>query len=241
MTGRLIAIAATTTLVALPVVSGPAHAMQDIAIAGRAGTLGLGAEVVILANDWIALRGGAGLLGFDADITSVSGLEDNRTGEVGVPKSVYTFGADFAVGNFRLGGGMLYKQADPTYAIKLGSGAEIDIGANTYTEPEVTQLTTTLVSEAWAPYVLLGFGQHMARGVGLFLDVGVAFLDQSDLVMSATGDRTVLTSRRFREDLRAEEQNALDDAGDLVNYWPILNLGLEFAVGGRGRGRRGGW
>lgn len=241
MRGRLIPIAATTTLAALPIVSGPAYAMQDIAIAGRAGTLGLGAEVVIVANDWIALRGGAGLLGFDADITSVSGLEDNRTGEVGVPKSVYTFGADIAVGNFRLGGGMLYKQADPTYAIKLGSGAEIDIGANTYTEPEVTQLTTTLVSEAWAPYVLLGFGQHMTRGVGIFLDVGVAFLDQSDLELSATGDQTVLTSRRFREDLRAERRNSLEDAGDLVNYWPILNLGLEFAVGGRGRGRRGGW
>ncbi len=240
MNGRAILVASLGVVtVAAGMSPRPLGAMQDIAIAGRAGTLGLGAEVVLIANDWISLRGGAGLVGFDADITSVSGLEDNRTGTLAVPKSVYTFGADIAMGNFRIGGGMLYKEHDPTYAITLGSGAEIDIGANTYTEPEVTQLTTTLVSEPWAPYLLLGFGQHTTRGVGIFLDVGVAFLDSSDLRMSATGDRAVLDSRRFREDLRAEERSALEDAGDLKNYWPILNLGLQFAVGGRGR--RGGW
>ena len=63
----------------------PVSAIQDLAIAGRAGTLGLGAEVVLIANDWVSLRGGASLVGFDADITSVSGLEDNRTGTLGVP------------------------------------------------------------------------------------------------------------------------------------------------------------
>ena len=216
----------------------PARAMQGVAIGGRAGTLGVGAEVAFLLNDWIALRGGAGLLGVDADLTSVSGLEENRTGTLALPKSIYTFGADLEVGNFRIGGGMLYKERDPAYAIRLGEGAEIDIGEGTYTEPEVTKLTTTLVSEAWAPYVLIGFGQHTSWGLGLFLDVGVAFLDRPVLEMSATGERSVLTSRSFRDDLRAEQQSVRKDAGDLVNYWPILNLGLQFGVGGRDRRSR---
>ncbi len=95
---------------------------------------------------------GAGLMGFDADITSFSGLADNRTGTLAVPRSVYTLGADLAVGNFRLGGGVLYKKRDPVYAITYADGAEIDIGNGTYTAPEVTRLSTTLVSESWAPH-----------------------------------------------------------------------------------------
>ena len=218
----------------------PAQAMQGFAIGGRAGTLGVGAEVAVLVQDWVVLRGGASLLGVNADLTSLSGLADDRTGTLALPKSFYTIGADLEVGNFRIGGGMLYKEVDPAFSITLGSGAAIDIGDGTYTEPEVTELTTTLVSESWAPYVLVGFGQHASRGLGLFLDVGVAFLDRPELRMSATGDRSVLSSRSFRSDLRAEEESVREDAGDLVNYWPILNFGVRVGLGGRDRRRRGG-
>ena len=234
---RCLLILATALVVAPP----PARAMQGFAIGGRAGTLGVGAEVAVLVSDWLAFRGGASLLGVDADLTSVSGLAENRKGVLELPKSIYTVGADFEVGNFRIGGGLLYKERDPAYAITLGSGAEISIGERTYTEPEVTQLTTTLVSDSWAPYVLVGFGQHASRGFGIFLDVGVAFLDHPQLMMSARGDRAVVSSRSFRDDLRAEEQSVREDAGDLVNYWPILNLGLRFGLGGGNRRYRGDW
>ena len=168
-----LAIAAATAI--LP---SPAHALQDLTIGARTGTLGHGAELVLITSEVFSLRAGAGLIGFDADITSVSGLADNRTGTLAVPRSVYTLGADLAVGNFRLGGGVLYKKRDPVYAITYADGAEIDIGNSTYTAPEVTRLSTTLVSESWAPYVLVGLGQHVGRGIGLFLDAGVAFLDE---------------------------------------------------------------
>lgn len=226
---------------ALVVAPLPARAMQGFAIGGRAGTLGVGADVAVLVGDWVILRGGASLLGVDADLTAVSGLAENRKGVLALPKSIYTVGADFKVANFRIGGGLLYKEQDPAYAITLGSGAEITIGEGTYTEPEVTELTTTLVSESWAPYVLVGFGQHTSRGFGFFLDVGVAFLDQPQLMMSARGDRSVVSSRSFRDDLRAEEKSVREDAGDLVNYWPILNFGLQFGLGGGNRRYRGDW
>lgn len=218
----------------------PVHALQDLTIGARTGTLGHGAEIVLIANDVFSLRAGAGLVGIDADITNVSGLADNRTGTLAVPRSVYTLGGDLAVGNFRIGGGVLYKKRDPVYAVTFGDGAEIDIGNGTYTAPEVTRLSTTLVSESWAPYVLVGLGQHVGRGVGLFLDAGVAFLDEPELAMSATGDGRVLASRRFRRDLRAEEDEMRSDVGDLVNYWPILSVGVQFGFG-EGRRRGGRW
>ena len=235
----LLASLAAAACVALPPAT--SHALQNLTIGARTGTLGHGAEIVLVTNRVFSLRAGAGLMGLDADITSVSGLEDNRTGTLVVPRSVYTLGADLAVGNFRIGGGVLYKKSDPVYAITLGDGAEIDIGHSTYTAPEVTRLSTTLVSESWAPYVLVGLGQHMGRGLGLFLDAGVAFLDEPALAMSADGDGRVLASRRFRRDLRAEEEELRSDAGDLVRYWPILSLGVQFGFGEGDRRRGRGW
>ena len=149
----------------------------------------------------------------ETDLTTVSGLDDNRNGILALPRAFYTVGADIEIGNFRIGGGMLYKGDDPHYAIRLGDGATIDIGEGTYTAPEVTQLTTTLFSDAWAPYALVGFGQHTSSGLGLFLDVGVAFLDHPELSMSATGDGSVLRSRGFRDDLHAEQQSGAQRHG----------------------------
>ena len=211
---------------------------QSVWVGGRAGTFGAGFDVSVATSDWLILRAGTGGHGAYADLTSVSGLAENRTGTLTFPNRIYTIGADIEVGNFRIGGGMLYKDQDPYYAIKLGDGATIDIGEGTYTEPEVTRLTTTLHSEPWAPYVLVGFGQHTSSGLGLFLDAGVAFLDHSSLSMSARGDATVLRSRQFRDDLRAEQRSVRDDVGDLVRFWPILNLGVRYGIGGRDRDDR---
>ncbi|MDE2653856.1 MAG: hypothetical protein F4107_13020 [Gemmatimonadetes bacterium] len=240
MKRRTMLLAPLAIAVATAIPPPPAHALQDLTIGARTGTLGHGAELVLITNKVFSLRAGAGLVGFDADITNVSGLADNRTGTLAVPRSVYTLGADLAVGNFRIGGGVLYKKRDPVYAITYADGAEIDIGSSTYTAPEVTRLSTTLFSESWAPYVLLGLGQHVGRGVGLFLDAGVAFLDEPGLAMSATGDGRVLASRRFRRDLRAEEDEMRSDVGDLVKYWPILSVGVQFGFG-EGRRRGGRW
>ena len=232
-------LAAPFVVAALFALTTASAGAQSVWLGGRAGTLGVGADISIATSDWFIFRGGAGLLGVETDLTSVSGLADNRSGILALPKAFYTVGADIEVGNFRIGGGMLYKGGDPHYAIRLGDGATIDIGDGTYTEPQITELTTTLLSDAWAPYVLLGFGQHNASGLGLFLDVGVAFLDHPELRMSAAGDAATLRSRGFRDNLRAEQRSVRDDMGDLVNYWPILNLGIRYGVGGDDRRRRG--
>ena len=238
MRQRTIILATLALAVSTAILPRSARAMQ-ITVGGRAGTLGLGAEVVVVANEWFSLRGGAGLAGFNADVTSLLGLDDNQKGKLAVPRSIYTLGADLVVGNFRIGGGVLYKEHNPVYALTLGSGAHVDIGESTYTDAQVSRVTTTLLSREWAPYVLVGLGQPVTRGLGLFLDVGVAFLDQPELAMSATGDRSVIATRDFRRDLQTEVRSVRDDAGDLVKYWPIVSLGVQFGFGGGDR-RRGG-
>ncbi len=232
-------LAALVLVTASVIVTTSSAAAQSVWLGGRAGTLGVGADISIAASDWLILRGSAGLLGVETDLTTISGLADNRSGILALPKPFYTIGADIEVGNFRIGTGMLYKGEDPHYAIRLGDGATIVIGEGTYTEPEVTELTATLLSDAWAPYVLVGFGQHTSSGLGLFLDIGVAFLDHPELRMSAAGDASVLRTRGFRADLRAEQRSVREDMGDLVNFWPILSLGVRYGIGRDGRRHRG--
>ena len=52
---------------------------QSVWIGGRAGTFGAGFDVSVAANDWFILRAGTGGHGTYADLTSVSGLAENRT------------------------------------------------------------------------------------------------------------------------------------------------------------------
>ncbi len=216
----------------------PSAAAQGFAVGVRAGTLGLGPEFAVLVNELMTVRAAASIQGFDANLTSVSGLASDRKGVLYVPKSVYTVGVDFSVANVRLGGGMMYRKEDPSYAIRLDAGAAINIGQGEYMEPAVGVLTTSLRAESWAPYVLLGLGQHSADGFGLFVDLGVAFLNESTLQMSASGDSAVINSRAFDADLRAEEASVIEDAGDLLGFWPILSVGLRYGLGGRRRGAR---
>ena len=213
----------------------PAHAMQHgFSVGGRVGTLGIGPDVAVPVSDRIAIRGGAGVLGFDLDMTGRFGLADNRTAKLSFPKAFYTIGADVSLLGFRAGAGLLVKSEDPTYRITLDPGATIDIGSNTYTEPEVSTLTTSYAWNTGAPYVVLGFGSPASRGFGFVVDVGAVLLHDSRFSMKATGDPAVLTSQQFLDDLEIEEREVRDDAGGWVNYWPIVSVALRFGLGGGG-------
>ena len=226
-------------LAALLVVASPrASALQTVAVGSRTGTLGIGADVSVAWNDWFILRGGASVLALDADLTPVSGLVDNLTARVALPDAFYTVGAAVEGGVFRVGAGILYKHRDPRLVFALGDGASIDIGRGRYTALQITELTATLRSDAWAPYVVAGLGEHNAAGLDIFVDVGLAFLSGSELVLAAAGDSPLLRSRRFRENLGIEQLSIRRELGALIDFWPILNFGIRYGFGGRESDRR---
>ncbi len=219
------------TLPLLAVVQ-PAHALQPgFSVGGRVGTLGIGPEVAVPVGSGITLRGGAGLLGFDLDMTGRFGLADNRTARLFFPKAFYTLGADVSLGGLRAGAGLLIKSEDPSYRITLDPGASIDIGAGTYTEPDVATLTTRFSWTGTAPYLLLGFGSYSGPGLGFFADIGAVILPDGDFSMTATGDAALLASQPFLDNLELEEEEVRDDAGAWINYWPIVSIGLRFGLG----------
>lgn len=205
---------------------------QGFAVAGRAGTLGLGAEAALGLGPKLAIRGGVGLMPLEVD---ASDLFDSNGVEatLKLPKTWYNVGMDLYLGGgFRVGGGMMFKPDDPTVTGTLTGSASIEIGGVTYTASDVAEVEGALVSKSSAPYVLIGFGRHIKSGIGLFLDLGVAFMGDPDVQLTATGNPTVVNSSEFQSRLRTEEQNVKDDVGTYLNYWPILNLGLKFGIGG---------
>ena len=92
-------------------------------------------------------------------------------------------------------------------------------------------LVGVIDSSDQVPYVLLGFGKHTAPGMGLFLDVGVAFMGEPDFQLDAEGGSLNSQSGPLRTALDTEEQEFEDDAGAYLRYWPILNLGFRIGVG----------
>jgi len=125
----------TALLLVVPV----AVSAQGFGIAGRAGTLGLGAEVALGLSDKFVIRGGLGLMPFEPSAT-IDDIDFTLT----LPEKWITIGADIYLGgSFRIGGGMLFKPDDPTITGEIVGGS-VEIGDQIYTSTDVSQLTGVL-------------------------------------------------------------------------------------------------
>ncbi len=210
-----------TTFLALVTLVGLAlpHTLsaQGLAFAGRGGTLGLGVEAAVGLGERLAVRGGVGLLPFEP---SVEIEEIDFT--LSLPDTWFNIGADLYLGGgFRIGGGMLFKNDDPS----------ID---GRPTEPvEIGNIVGTFESGSSAPYALLGFGRHVVSGIGLFADLGVAFMGEQEVSLDApnTNFDTQVEEAEFRARLEEEEEEFREDAGSYLDYWPILNIGIKIGLG----------
>ncbi len=211
-----------------------ADALQrSVALGLRAGTLGVGAEVVTALDERVAVRAGAGFLGFDVDLTGRFGLAGNRTAELSLPTALLSLGVELsaASGLLRAGAGMVMRFDDPVHVIRYEEGASISIGGGGYRYPEVLTVTTTLVSRSTAPYVLVGIGSSAGRGFGVVLDLGAVLHLTPRFDMTATGDPAVMSSPGFRGHLELERLQAEDDAATFVTFWPIVSVGLRYGLG----------
>ncbi len=215
---------ATICLLAVPGVA----AAQGFGVAARVGTLGAGAEAAMGLSNRLVIRGGIGLLPLKPT-ANISDIDFTLT----LPKTWYNIGLDlYVAGPVRLGVGMLFKPDDPVVDGTIEPGKQVTIGDTTYTAQSEFKLRGILDSKNRAPYVLLGFGKHTASGIGLFLDLGVAFMgDPAAVTLSASGDPTIVNDPAFQTELHKEEASIRNDVGTYLKLWPILNLGVRLGVG----------
>lgn len=219
MRKTLLALAA---VVALTVPAG--ITAQGFGVAARAGTIGLGAEAALGITDALVIRGGLGLMPLEPSAT-ISDIDFTLK----LPETWFNIGADLYLGSgFRIGGGMLFKPDDPTLEGELLTN--VDIGGRDFTPAELGTLTGTLNSKDQAPYALIGFGKHTSSGIGLFLDLGVAFTGDPEVSLDARNG-TFSDAAELQSRLRTEERNLEEDLGQYLKMWPILNLGLKIGIG----------
>ena len=100
-----------------------------------------------------------------------------------------------------------------------------------FTPEEIGTLTGVIESSGSAPYVLIGFGRHTAEGVGLFLDLGFAFMGDPTVRLGARDGTLSDDVDPLMSALLQEAEDFEDDVPGYMKFWPILSLGIR--VGAR--------
>jgi len=202
-----------------------AVAAQSVGVGGRIGTLGLGGEAALSLTDRLVIRGG---LGLTPSKLEPSATFDDLEVDLILP-NWYNVGLDLYLnGAIRLGGGVLFKADDPTLVGEFTSPQ--DIGGTTYTPEQIGKLEGVIDSSDRVPYVLLGFGKHTAPGIGLFLDLGVAFLGDPQVRLDASGG-TISDDPSTQDALDREADNFEADMRTYLEFWPIVSAGLRIGLG----------
>lgn len=192
-----------------------------VGVAARAGSLGFGGEVAVNVSRYVGVRGGIGALPL-----SYTGDVEDINYRVESASPISNVGVDFYPGfhDVRVGAGMLFINNPTTFDARY-SGT-ININGRTYTDKEVGELMGDLDHGSSAPYVVLGLGRQTNRGIGIFLDLGAAFLDEQRFSYTATG--VAADDPTFNENLEAEARRIEDRVNKYVKVYPILSAGIKY-------------
>lgn len=194
---------------------------QGFSIGARAGTLGFGAEAALGLSENIAVRGGLGSFFYEYDDEY-----DDVEYTISPPSMTGTLGVDFypTGGAFRIMAGLMFRDGDfEAKSGDLAAAESVEIGDNEYTEAGT--LHGIVATSSTAPFVGVGFGNHTQGGFGLFIDLGVAFVGDADVSITAAGP--IASEPGIQQDLSREAQNIEDEAAGYLKYWPIMSVGVK--------------
>ncbi len=193
-----------------------------LALAGRAGTLGFGGELMVNFLPTINGRFGATYfpLGVSGDIGDVNYDFDLRVLTFPLTMDWYPFH-----GAFHISGGLIFNQTDMD--LTTGSNASLTLNGHTYSAAEVGTVHGDATFNRIAPYVGIGWGNAFGkeRRWGILTDLGVAFLGRPHVSLSATGP--ISTDPTFQSDLAREEHDAQDDLS-ILRFYPVASISLFF-------------
>lgn len=213
------------TLLAVLIFMMSAHAgvqAQEVAAGIKAGTLGIGVEVVtpLVGN----LDGRLGFNYFTYDDSSE--LTDI---DYDIDLTLQTFSAllDWhPVGSgFRLSGGAFYNgnQAD----VKSSTTGLVDIGNQTFVVGPNDRVTGDVEFRKFAPYLGLGWGHYFGSQsrLSVSFDLGVLFQGSGNIDLRAEGP--LATTPGVDAALAQEERKAENEIDD-YQYYPVISLGLSY-------------
>lgn len=198
---------------------------QSVAVAGHAGSLGLGASVIVGLTPKVNVRGTLGLIPFEPEFAV-----DEVDFTVDLPMLMRATVDFYPVGFFYLSGGGLFVTSGGDIAVEGQVTGAQDFGGNTYTAADVGTLTGVFSLASAMPYLGIGFGNPIGGGIGFTLDLGVGFGSVPTVDLGATGP--IANDPTFINDLNAEETEFAEEIPDLLRYYPVVSLSLSYGFGG---------
>lgn len=207
-------------VVVLLLASVPAEG-QRIAVAGRAGTLGVGGELSFALTRQFGVRGGLFLQPWEPSHT----FDDiEYTLDLASPAWLAVVDLYPLGGGFRLSGGFVRFGGD--HEVRAELSGTVEVGSQTYSPDQIGSLSGVFETRDLSPYAGIGFGRLGGRtGLGFALDLGVAFHGEPGVRLAATGP--IASQPEFMANLAAEERNLEDDAGPF-RFYPVLSIGFVF-------------
>jgi hypothetical protein len=204
----------------------------EVAIAGKAGTLGAGVELTVGLSRQANARLGANAYSY-SDRREASGIEYD--GEAKLRTGTAWLDWHPGGGGFRLTGGIVYNDTTIEGSSLPPASGVYNIGGVPVPAILVGTLDATAEFDPLVPYAGLGWGNAVAanKRLGFFLDLGVIFQGKADvtLIPIIPSNSPINTTPGAREALdillRREEQDLEDEAAD-YDLYPVVAIGLSY-------------
>lgn len=201
-------------------ISPAAASAQGFSIAGRAGSTGVGGELILSLAPKLSIRGGVGVIPLEFDVEM-----GRQTYTVEPPPLFVTGSIDIRVaGPLRIMAGLLHRTDDTRFAGDLVP--PVEVGDESYDTEG--RLEGALIAARTSPFVGLGLGSLGTPGLHMYLDVGLAFAGEPDVELEGSGEIT--SQPGFEAELEKERLSILADTEDYYRYWPVLNVGFRIGL-----------
>lgn len=201
-------------------------ARADTSIGLKAGTLGGGVELAHAFGETLGFRISANGLNYSAtesyeDIDYDAKLK-LATGQLLLDWFPFS-------NNFRISAGAVYNGNKLTLNGVPSPGGTFTIDGVTYSSSDVSSLNGTVKFRKGAPYVGLGYGRPVGKGLLFTADLGVLFQGAPQSTLTATcGPATSASTCAQIQNSVAAEQAQLDDDMHKFQYYPVVSIGLAY-------------
>jgi hypothetical protein len=203
----------------------------EVAMAGKAGTLGVGAELTVGLSPHWNVRLGANAFNYSDDNREASGIFYDAEAKLRTGTALL----DFHPGGsgFRLTGGFVFNDTRIEASSLPPASGFYEIGGVQVPAALVGTLDGTAEFDPVVPYAGIGWGNAVAAGkkVGFFLDLGVIFQGQAEVTLTPNiPPGSPLNAPIAREALQIlldrEEQDIEEDAAD-YDLYPVVAIGVS--------------
>lgn len=202
---------------------------EGLAITGKIGTLGLGAELTSrISDDW------NGRLGFNAYNYSWRGSESGIAYDFKLKLATLSALADyypFRGSGFRLSLGLMYNGNEATMKALPSAGNTYEINGVPYAAADIGSLHGKMTFNKAAPYVGIGWGNPVTKNVGwtFAADLGALYQGKPSVSLSATcgAAMTAAQCTALQNDV-ANERAQVASAVAGFRWWPVVSISASY-------------